>query len=341
MKCVQKQLGEIGFPAGEVDGRISPETLSAYERLQAMRGERRFGLPLDTASAMGICRQLGVENRSLRVFWPSFQRRFTVEFEPALSARFRGTLRETVSDSINALNRLFDMRLTGTVAVVVASSRSELWRLLQSRGGALADRREFDRLYDISCGQDQISGGLADYLTVAICFPGGEIEPRPHLRSPDSQAAADWAQVRQTLLHGIFHAGQFQLQGIGPTDTPLADVGIVGPQWLLEGAAVYAVVRATFAEEFIPGFFSELRNQIGTTADILPKLVSSEAREKNLNALYEHGALAAYILASAHGDESLVAFYRNMGMGMTWKEAFREAFGIGVDAFHREYAEHR
>jgi hypothetical protein len=159
-----------------------------------------------------------------------------------------------------------------------------------------------------------------------------------------SASTADHAKV---LTHELYHVAQNELAGtagvIGQAREDEIPRG--GPRWLIEGAAEYA----GYAAASKAGMFnwttvrSEEQIETKTAPDPLQQFatqtgVTTAARP---GAIYPIGFTAVDLLVKKDGLGSLAAFWRAIGAGAAWQDAFQSTFGETVDAFYAEFAAYR
>ena len=117
------------------------------------------------------------------------------------------------------------------------------------------------------------------------------------------------------------------------------DVDAHTHQWLFEGAATYLSWQALLRQGDLT------REDLGEYVDFyrprrsgLAPLRDHEG-EGGDDDLYAKWHLAVRELASGApgGDRSLLRFCRDVGGGTPWREAFADAFGVGVDPFYARF----
>jgi hypothetical protein len=156
--------------------------------------------------------------------------------------------------------------------------------------------------------------------------------------SPYWQGLSDQQRLR-AVSHEYFHVVQMWLMGRREAErifsTPPNQERAEGPTWLFEGSAEYVGWR--FAESAGVG---RLDDAIDTTT----RHPISELRDLETFADFvgEEDRLqvslrAVSLLLEGRDESHLTTFYRLLGLGMTWREAFRFAFGRTIDTFYEEY----
>jgi hypothetical protein len=139
------------------------------------------------------------------------------------------------------------------------------------------------------------------------------------------------------LLHEWYHVVEFSFLDCGPPECR----GLRGrvPDWLVEGAAVYASLQA--ADDLHIIFYSLTRaNQIRiaeTDHEPLDRLTDISSPGSN----YSVAFAAVELLVALGGHDALERFWRTAGATGGWKGAFERAFHLPLDAFYRRFASYR
>lgn len=177
-------------------------------------------------------------------------------------------------------------------------------------------------------------GGEAVYGAIFMCS-------KSDVFSKDWYGSGSAAQRTFALTHEYFHNLQFELGGdrarhcCTEGDNPLA---LLGPQWLVEGSAEY-MAFVILGDSRQMNFKKEIAGQLRNAGTVGTPLSGLETR----NGYYSErgaswaGLSAVHILVGKSGFTSLPAFWRAMGTGATWKQAFQTAFGETPDAFYSAY----
>ena len=135
------------------------------------------------------------------------------------------------------------------------------------------------------------------------------------------------------FAHEYFHVLQFALAG-GRHN---------GPNWMIEGPAVYA--EALYFESFgqerdDDRGFDRARWFAAAGSVHVPSLEhSQEAYAPTVD--YDLGYLVAEWLVSHAGRDALIDYYRRLASSSNWEDAFEGAFGISVDDFYARFKAHR
>ena len=144
------------------------------------------------------------------------------------------------------------------------------------------------------------------------------------------------AQRTRIFVHELFHVVQFGLVGPRSKNCCAFDkIPVIGPTWLVEGAAQYMMYFnegssnlagwRTWAEQQRRGFKGSLK--------------SFETR-KGINAdpnAYDISALAVEKLVNSTSLKALGTYWRRIGEGRTWQQAFKDAFTVTPAEFYAAF----
>jgi hypothetical protein len=161
-------------------------------------------------------------------------------------------------------------------------------------------------------------------------------------------AARDWhegAPHAQTILaHEVFHALQYQTDHlIHAPETPPDQIRPTGPVWLDEGAPEMIANRVT-ADRRLGVYTAALQSQILATKQISTPLDQLERlSQTNVANVYSLFALSIDYLAGTTpaGITALADYYRALGAGAPWPDAFSQAFAISVADYYTTFATYR
>ena len=138
----------------------------------------------------------------------------------------------------------------------------------------------------------------------------------------------------ELLAHEIFHGLQYQITG---NDREMAVIGsrsVIGPEWLVEGAAEFMARRATYGTD-IP---------LDSELDYLYERASGSTQTLDrLEVQFQHSSfedytisdLAASLLAIKFGTEALIGFWKEAGTGADWESAFEASFGLSLEDYQQ------
>lgn len=142
--------------------------------------------------------------------------------------------------------------------------------------------------------------------------------------------------LRGGIVHELFHVFQYELTGpkskrcCNPERLP-----VVGPTWLMEGAASY--FHASVEPRNFRGYFSYGRKK---KSDIKSVGLAGLETFKGMNAYKDGYPITAYAvskLVEDVGEDALIAFYKKVGQGTGWKQAFWDSFGVTPEQFYQSF----
>ena len=161
-------------------------------------------------------------------------------------------------------------------------------------------------------------------------------------------AAASWqfgaASNQKIIAHELFHALQYQIDHlIHAGETPPDQIRPSGPVWLDEGAPETIGYRV-MADRQLGTYANELAGQIGAAKHISAPLDQLE----RLSQTSIPGVYSLFLVSVDHlarvapaGLPALAAYYRALGTGAAWPDAFQQAFGMTVSAYYADFAAYR
>ena len=143
------------------------------------------------------------------------------------------------------------------------------------------------------------------------------------------------------ILHEYVHVLQFDLAGPQPSCCPSDEVPTIGPVWLVEGTAEY-LTRVFFGDNGIIDFDAVIQSQRNGSRSVSALRNIETYNGLSLEPLGQAlGEVAVDVLVALNGFPALVNFWRGIGTGATWQEAFESAFGRAIDELYVEFEEIR
>ena len=142
--------------------------------------------------------------------------------------------------------------------------------------------------------------------------------------------------------HSMGHSYHNLLYTLNERLTSHSLVAPQGPAWLSEGVTEFQTIRS-FAKGGLYQYDRrrELFRQRASAVDApLPDLETYGALLP-VQAGYDLSTMAAELLASRAGEESVITYWQLLRPGTTWQEAFETAFGMTVEEFYPLFADHR
>lgn len=136
--------------------------------------------------------------------------------------------------------------------------------------------------------------------------------------------------IYRLIGHEYFHVLQRQLSG---------DPNLRGPTWLTEGSAEMFGWWAYLAKAGLdPGVIHD-----GYVHDSAPYAGTLKALEDQTvfnasgYAAYANGLMAANYAVKGKSMRPIADFYRSIGQGVAWEDAFAQAFGVTPDFFYSQF----
>jgi hypothetical protein len=161
------------------------------------------------------------------------------------------------------------------------------------------------------------------------------------MRSSGSAFRNGKSDVQRMLAHEAFHLIQYEL--VGAKSKSCCDqerVSMVGPTWLMEGSAEYAMFRQQSA---VHGQnLSRMLNRSKAAAQQYQGSLASLEVGNQFYAVgnsYSIGAFATHMLVEIAGPSSIPQFYLALRRSNDWKRAFEGAFGLRVEEFYLRFDE--
>ncbi len=325
LSCVQAQLSALRYDVGAIDGVWGRRTQAAGKAF-ADAMEASEPLPqLTRYNAAVLCRQLGLRNNFLRQFWPAGDEAYRLTTSRDVSSNMRVGLEVSAEKALQRFQEIFGLQLSQPINLVAATSRENLRQLWKDALGSQYKAESFNVIYAQSCRRKNETGGFATGNLVAICL------------QPGPAGATDKWLIDMTVAHEMFHAAQRQLAGMPAPKQSADTIAYAGPEWLIEGSATYVSVRSVMPQSLIRPSFEQLRSKIGKAQVDLRRLDTFQARQTQLESLYDNGTYAAFMLTERAGSASMVRFYELIGFGMPWQDAFATAFGEDPSEFYVRY----
>ena len=163
-------------------------------------------------------------------------------------------------------------------------------------------------------------------------------------------ASSSWqngvAPSQKIIAHELFHALQYQTHHlIHAGETPSDQIRATGPVWLDEGAAEMIGYRVTADRQLKQGSYaSALSNQIGASKQVSTPLNQLERlSQTGIPNIYSLFALSIdhLVTVAPSGVPALASYYRALGAGAAWPDAFQQAFGMSVADYYANFADYR
>lgn len=332
VRCVQNELNYLELDAGSADGVMGARTLAAaaayLERPNAIAG-----LPtLTRSSAQQWCSTLASTHPDTAsvVFIGDWT---TIEFGPGVSADYREHIQEALKLSIDFFAERLGLQTSYPVFIYASTDLDWLSnRNIEATGArwsaghqaSIAKRYETVTA-EAGTGWMIVNTGLSNY---SMSYPA---------------SGGVRAQRIQLIAHELFHTQQYALTGDRAANYVSDPIGTttMGPNWLIEGAAEYVgyslaekLEFMTIAARYAPDL-QRARNWESNGAFPLSEYETKQQAGRPF--FWDVGRVGVQALVARTGIESLPIFWREMGTGADWKDAFKTAFAVDVGAFYDEF----
>ena len=327
--CVQRNLNLLGFDAGTVDGQMGRRTFDAAAAFVAEQtGQTYPELSDETAASWCATMLAALESNKARGPADDLARfRFGPDVDPAVARDTRAGI-AAVDEYFTSI---FGSALADPGTIYVSSD---------------ADWMADSYVAHLKVGQS-IRSGKVEWFTG--CH-GGEAGYGFMFMCANSDVfSGDWfgsgvaAQRTFALAHEYFHMLQYEravgsLEGCCSGTNSLA---MLGPQWLVEGAAEYIAFRM-LGDAGLMDFQREIDWHTQKAAEVATPLEQMQTREGYYaeERASSSGMIAAHLLAEKSGLPSLAQFYDEIGATKDWEAAFQSTFGTTPAEFYVSYDSH-
>lgn len=142
----------------------------------------------------------------------------------------------------------------------------------------------------------------------------------------------------RVIAHELFHVLQYELVGPRARNCcePNSRIPIVGPIWMMEGAAQYVMLHFEHyaTGRTLAGTMNWVAQQRWAFKGTLADLETRDQMSQHENG-YWVGMMAAYRLSQKNGISSLADYWRAIGDGQSWQKALETAFGWSKEDTYR------
>ena len=161
-------------------------------------------------------------------------------------------------------------------------------------------------------------------------------------------AASSWrasaGEVQKIVAHELFHALQYQTDHLNNAgSTPFDQVRPTGPVWLDEGIPEMIAYRVA-DDRLLLSYSVVLSNEMAIAKRIGAPLSQLERlSQTGIANVYSLFALSAdhLIKTAPAGLAAVAGYYRALGAGAPWPDAFKQAFGMSVADYYADFAAFR
>jgi hypothetical protein len=305
--CVQAQLNALGYDAGQADGFIGPLTKSAYRKFQKDRGDQAFSFALKGAKYLVLCRELGIEDPELANHWPMQGRRMNVGSDGSLLAETVAGIEALALQNIAELDRLGFGPLAERIELVAGTNQAVLSVFARSELRENYDREVYQAAFAEACPEGADVCAFAVNSVITLCLKAGVL-----VLDQSTEA-----RIKTALKGAMMRVYQSQLLGHAPERQGQKFLASHGPYWLWAGMPL-AYMNSALAEEPTGNLASfEMPPESAASQDDLSRMGAAPAR-----------------LGTGSDMRSVLEFYRHLGLGQDWAEAFEASFGQSVAGFY-------
>lgn len=327
--CVQENLNSLGFDAGSVDGQMGRRTFEAALAFASLQeGETYPDLNNDTAAQWCVAMKAAIDSGTARGPMEELAR---FRFGPDVDVSMARDTRAGIQTIDAYFKKSFGSGLKTPGTIYVSSdpewmADNYVAHLKVGRGIRRGKVEWFTGCH----------GGEAGYGFLFMCA-------KSDVFSGDWFGAGRAAQRSFALAHEYFHMLQYEraygrLEGCCSGNNTLK---MLGPQWLVEGAAEYVAFRLLGDSGKL-----NLKREIDWHTQKAAEVGSTLAQMQTREGYYTEprassaGMIAAHLLAESAGLRSLADFYGEIGSGKTWEAAFQAVFGMRAEEFSTRYEDY-
>jgi hypothetical protein len=312
--CVQQQLSAYNINVGTIDGLYGRKTFRGAKKLIEKYPVLADLDDLTRDNGLMWCRQIGLIDEALQVYWPANQNAFNYQFEEGIDISVRQTVRTSVDKASKALSDL-GFRPTGSINLIASSNTSNLLAALNSKLRAPINPDDVVQDVKNRCNGTK-SGGISTDGSIGLCLE-------------------DSGKLDDEVMHLLAHEYLKQSAGYAWPDKQIGDQFFqFGPRWLYEGSAIALVDYMNAPKR---SFADHIASRIKDSQSVKSELHQLEAygSASPLKHL-KRGAVAAHILAESGGSyDSFIVYWDELARS-NWQIAFETAFNISVGEFYKQ-----
>lgn len=312
--CVQQQLTAYNINVGTIDGLYGRKTFRGIKKLIEKYPVLADLDDLTRDNGLMWCRQIGLIDEALQIYWPANQTAFNYQFDQSVDLDLRKTIRSSVNKAANALSDL-GFRPTGSVNVIASTNKDNLIAIIKQRLRSPVNFDEVKQDFDNRCNSAK-TGGISTDGSIGLCL-------------------GNRGKLDEEIMHLLAHEYLKQSAGYAWPDKQISDQFFqFGPRWLYEGIAIALVDYMNAPKR---SFAAHIANRIKDSQSVNSELHQLEAYGSASPAKHQkRGAVAAHILAESGGSyDSFIVYWDELSRS-NWQIAFETAFNISVGEFYKQ-----
>ncbi len=317
--CVQQQLNAVNINTGTIDGLYGRKTFRGSKQLIKTLPMLMALDDLTRDNGLVWCRQIGLLDPALKLYWPVQNEPFDVIFQLEISTKNQQIITQSL-DRVHASFERFGFEPTGRVNILAGDNMSDLITMSQNKVRYASDINQLDTELSGQCSAKNTGTKVVvvDGL-ILLCLDtnNGEL---------------DATEIEDLLMIALSQDYTKQVSGYGREDMPTGDQFYkIGPRWLYEGIAMAFAAFHRNPDMDI----SKRGTAPAEDYDLLVQLPKLEAYSGNPPIKQRMlGVLAAHMLTVKTGTyQSYFKYWQELSTSK-WESAFAIAFGQSVEQFY-------
>lgn len=340
--CVQRQMSALGYAAGGGDGVIGPRTRRAATALKEELSDniRVRALPaFEERTAKRWCVALGKAYPQVRRFHPQGEAAgLVIEVQSVEGEYANALVRELVGDVIRFYREGWGIELAAQPMVAASEDPGLLTAKineLSQRSGNGPILMPASRLRDI-CARGLHVAGISYPDVIGLCWKPPATTGLKGKRWAKSLRMELGALITHEYMHQIQHVlTREDVAGVHEGPASL----VMGPEWMLEGSAEFFELR--YWRKRMRGFQGPSLKDLQQYYLEGAKPISEMRLPGSVWSTPEYrvSLLGVELLAARSGEQSIFDYWEAIGRGLSWKDAFAEAFGVSLAQFETQFTE--
>ncbi|MBO6918521.1 MAG: hypothetical protein JJ858_08830 [Rhizobiaceae bacterium] len=312
--CVQQQLTAYNINVGTIDGLYGRKTFRGVKMLIERYPVLADLDDLTRDNGLMWCRQIGLIDEALQIYWPANQTAFNYQFDQSIDIDFRKAIRSSASKVSKTLSEL-GFKPTGKVNVIASKNKDNLIAIVKQRLRSPVNFDDVKQDFDHRCIKAKTSGISTDG-SIGLCLE-------------------DSGELDEEIMHLLAHEYLKQSAGYAWPDKQVSDQFFqFGPRWLYEGIAIALVDYMNAPKR---SFADHIASRIKDSQSVKSELHQLEAYGSASPSKHQkRGAVAAHILAESGGNYNSFIVYWDELSRSNWQVAFETAFNISVGEFYKQ-----